>query len=419
MTIAVLFVCLGNICRSPLAEAAFRAEAERLGLDVEVDSAGTGDWHVGEPPDRRAQAVARAQRRRHLAAAGAAGAPRGLSTASTISSRSTGRISPSSRRCARRTPAPGCRCCSTMSPGREGEAVADPYYGGEAHFDVTWTRRQRRRARRWRGRSARGIVSALRPPGRRSSPALPRTGSSGWRPGASPKCCWCGGPTGRCSVAKSGPAARRRGGDAARRSPAPAFPRRRSRASMTACCCSSMSRMTACSAPRPGPISAPQIRRLHDRTGESLWLAGRLCARHGRARQSREPRLAALLGRAKAGRDRRPARPALARAGGAAGGRGSATCFPADPPRRLAARRSVDRQHPGSGRPARRPGRSRLLSWRCRGRPGDARPVRLAARRVPRGLWPARAGLARAAAGLPAVPGAGPCAALGTGLFRA
>ena len=56
---AVLFVCLGNICRSPLAEAAFRAEVVRMGLDVEVDSAGTGDWHVGKPPDRRAQAVAK------------------------------------------------------------------------------------------------------------------------------------------------------------------------------------------------------------------------------------------------------------------------------------------------------------------------------------------------------------------------
>jgi len=56
---AVLFVCLGNICRSPLAEAAFRAEAARAGFDVDVDSAGTGDWHVGEPPDRRAQATAR------------------------------------------------------------------------------------------------------------------------------------------------------------------------------------------------------------------------------------------------------------------------------------------------------------------------------------------------------------------------
>ena len=55
---AVLFVCLGNICRSPLAEAAFRAEVVQMGLDVEVDSASTGDWHLDKPPDRRAQAVA-------------------------------------------------------------------------------------------------------------------------------------------------------------------------------------------------------------------------------------------------------------------------------------------------------------------------------------------------------------------------
>ena len=47
MTYSVLFVCLGNICRSPLAEAAFREEARRLKLDVIVDSAGTGSWHVG------------------------------------------------------------------------------------------------------------------------------------------------------------------------------------------------------------------------------------------------------------------------------------------------------------------------------------------------------------------------------------
>lgn len=55
---ALLFVCLGNICRSPLAEAAFRREAERAGLDAAADSAGTGNWHVGRPPDRRARAEA-------------------------------------------------------------------------------------------------------------------------------------------------------------------------------------------------------------------------------------------------------------------------------------------------------------------------------------------------------------------------
>lgn len=56
----VLFVCLGNICRSPLAEGVFRHLAAERGLSeqFEVDSAGTGAWHVGEPPDSRSMEVA-------------------------------------------------------------------------------------------------------------------------------------------------------------------------------------------------------------------------------------------------------------------------------------------------------------------------------------------------------------------------
>ena len=54
---AVLFCCMGNICRSPSAEGMFRAEARRQGLDaqLQVDSAGTHGYHAGEPPDARAQ----------------------------------------------------------------------------------------------------------------------------------------------------------------------------------------------------------------------------------------------------------------------------------------------------------------------------------------------------------------------------
>lgn len=50
--VRVLFVCLGNICRSPMAEAVFRDYVAREGLNdkIEVDSAGTGNWHVGNPP---------------------------------------------------------------------------------------------------------------------------------------------------------------------------------------------------------------------------------------------------------------------------------------------------------------------------------------------------------------------------------
>jgi len=59
--VGVLFVCLGNICRSPLAEAIFVHRAQESGaLDqFIVDSCGMGHWHVGEPPDPRARAVAR------------------------------------------------------------------------------------------------------------------------------------------------------------------------------------------------------------------------------------------------------------------------------------------------------------------------------------------------------------------------
>ena len=59
----VLFVCLGNICRSPTAEGAMRALVREEGLQdsIELDSAGTGNWHVGSPPDPRAIAAARAR----------------------------------------------------------------------------------------------------------------------------------------------------------------------------------------------------------------------------------------------------------------------------------------------------------------------------------------------------------------------
>lgn len=57
--IKVLFVCLGNICRSPMAEAMFRHKVKEAGLEhkIEVDSAGTGDWHIGKPPHHGTQDV--------------------------------------------------------------------------------------------------------------------------------------------------------------------------------------------------------------------------------------------------------------------------------------------------------------------------------------------------------------------------
>ncbi len=59
----LLFVCLGNICRSPTAEGTMRALVREAGLEgeIEIDSAGTGSWHVGSPPDERATAAASAR----------------------------------------------------------------------------------------------------------------------------------------------------------------------------------------------------------------------------------------------------------------------------------------------------------------------------------------------------------------------
>ena len=59
--IQVLFVCLGNICRSPTAEGLFRKAVEDQGLAaaISVDSAGTSDWHIGGPPDARSQEIAK------------------------------------------------------------------------------------------------------------------------------------------------------------------------------------------------------------------------------------------------------------------------------------------------------------------------------------------------------------------------
>lgn len=57
----VLFVCLGNICRSPIAQGVFEAAVRNEGLEAEifVDSAGTGSWHIGEPPDARGRESAK------------------------------------------------------------------------------------------------------------------------------------------------------------------------------------------------------------------------------------------------------------------------------------------------------------------------------------------------------------------------
>ncbi len=133
----ILLVCLGNICRSPLAEAALRAAAAQAGVEIEVDSAGTGAWHVGKAPDPRAQATARAHgidiahyRGRQVTAADFRCFTHILAL-DDDNLRDLRRIAPADAT---------ARLGLLMdhAPGREGQAVADPYYGNAAGFETTW-----------------------------------------------------------------------------------------------------------------------------------------------------------------------------------------------------------------------------------------------------------------------------------------
>lgn len=133
----ILFVCLGNICRSPLAEAALREAAAAAGIDVTVDSAGTGDWHVGSPPDPRAQAEAlrhgidiSSYRARQVVADDF----RRFSHVLALDAKNLAdlrRIAPADA---------GARLCLLLDlvPGMAGRSVADPYFGDAAGFAVTW-----------------------------------------------------------------------------------------------------------------------------------------------------------------------------------------------------------------------------------------------------------------------------------------
>lgn len=134
---AILFVCLGNICRSPLAEAAFRAQAEAAGLDAQADSAGTGNWHVGEPPDRRAQATALRHGIDISRCRGRQVEPADFRRFSHIFALDLDNLAALHRiRPADATAKVGLLL--DLVDGMEGQPVADPYYGAEAGFEETW-----------------------------------------------------------------------------------------------------------------------------------------------------------------------------------------------------------------------------------------------------------------------------------------
>lgn len=136
-TTKVLFVCLGNICRSPLAEAAFRKAAAEAGLDVEVDSAGTANYHVGEPPDPRSVDEAARHGIDITHYRGRQLAPADFHEFDWI----LGMDASNMTNIARVDPGDGkahVTMLLDLVPGREGADLADPWYGGEDNFRDTW-----------------------------------------------------------------------------------------------------------------------------------------------------------------------------------------------------------------------------------------------------------------------------------------
>jgi protein-tyrosine phosphatase len=134
MTKRILFVCLGNICRSPTAEATMRRLVSDAGLedDVTVDSAGTGSWHLGDPPDARSTTAAA---RRGIELSGAAR----LVTEADFSDYDILVAMDRSNRDALLRLAPDDEARAKVrllhDPRGEEVEVPDPYYGGPDGFD--------------------------------------------------------------------------------------------------------------------------------------------------------------------------------------------------------------------------------------------------------------------------------------------
>jgi len=158
--VRLLFVCMGNICRSPTAEGVMRGLLREQGLEdaVEVDSAGTGDWHAGAPPDARATAAARS---RGVTLDGAARvvARSDFDDFDLILAADRGNL-----RELRAAAPPGSRAELRMlrefdpaSDGARDLDVPDPYYGGDDGFERVLDLVEA---------ACRGLLDALRADGR-------------------------------------------------------------------------------------------------------------------------------------------------------------------------------------------------------------------------------------------------------------
>ena len=132
----ILFVCMGNICRSPTAEGVMRRLVEDEALDIEVDSAGTGGWHAGEPPDERATVAAR---RRGVTLEGAARQVRAedFERFDLLIALDRSNLRELIARAPAEDAAETVRLLREFDPAAGGDLdVPDPYYGGDRGFET-------------------------------------------------------------------------------------------------------------------------------------------------------------------------------------------------------------------------------------------------------------------------------------------
>lgn len=135
--LAVLFVCLGNICRSPMAEAAFRAECARRGLDLECDSVGIGDWHADQAPDPRACDVAKAHGVNIEGHKARQIREKDFYRYNLVLGLDHEITENLKRLCPPGAPA-RIDLLMNFVHGKTGSSVPDPYYGGTQEFDDVW-----------------------------------------------------------------------------------------------------------------------------------------------------------------------------------------------------------------------------------------------------------------------------------------
>lgn len=137
MVPSVLFVCLGNICRSPMAEGAFRSAAREAGLKCTVDSAGTAGYHVAEPPDWRAVKVAGEHGVDISAATGRQLTVQDFDQFSHIFALDKANLVGIEAMQPRGARAHVALLMDAVE-GRVGEPVKDPYYGDIGDFEAVW-----------------------------------------------------------------------------------------------------------------------------------------------------------------------------------------------------------------------------------------------------------------------------------------